>query len=259
MVGNDCGKKKGSGEEGEGQAAFAARGLGGSALRGDQLGCAAGSGAASSGSYLGRQLAAAVGAGDQLVAALVLGDEARLHAEVDRLRVVGDDRHRRLLRHHRVAVGQRHADLLEPEQAPDLLVLGLVRAGGVAPGVAAALVGLDPEPAAHLECSHSARPSADCTPRPWMKSCSANSPSALELVDQLGHLGADRDALEGDDVALARVERPVEVGEADPVVLRLAREDEALELALGVLGVEDDQLVAIGVAGEVPSRARGWR
>src|SRR4051794_30388050 len=40
-----------------------------------------------------------VGAGDQLVArlAVALGQEARLHAEVDRLRVVGDDRDRRLL------------------------------------------------------------------------------------------------------------------------------------------------------------------
>ena len=39
---------------------------------------------------------------------------------------------------------------VEAEQAPDLLVLGLVRAGRVAPRVAAALVGLDPELAADL-------------------------------------------------------------------------------------------------------------
>ena len=74
---------------------------------------------------------------------------------------------------------------------------------------------------------------------------------ALQPLDQLGHLGPDRDALQGDDVALAGVERAEEVGQADPVVLGLAREDEPLELALGILGVEDDQLVAVGVAGEV--------
>ena len=81
---------------------------------------------------------------------LLLGDEARLHAEVDGLRVVGDDRHRRLLGLDRVAVGEGHADLLEAEQAPDLLVLGLVRAGGIAPRVAATLVGVDAELAADL-------------------------------------------------------------------------------------------------------------
>src|SRR5207344_971412 len=66
-----------------------------------------------------------------------------------------------------------------------------------------------------------------------------------------GHLRPDGDALQGDDVAFAALERPEEVGEADPVVLGLAREDQPLELALGVLGVEDDQLVARRVAGEV--------
>src|SRR3954449_12043060 len=43
---------------------------------------------------LGRQLATAVGAGDQLVRRLLLRDEAGLHPEVDRLWVVGNDRHR---------------------------------------------------------------------------------------------------------------------------------------------------------------------
>ena len=69
---------------------------------------------------------------------------------------------------------------------------------------------------------------------------------ALEARDQLGHLGADGDALEGHDVAFTGVERAEEVGQADTVVLGLAREGEALELALGVLRVEDDQLVALG-------------
>src|SRR2546423_2693097 len=50
-----------------------------------------------------RQLAAAFGSGNQLVRDRLLGDEARLHAEVDGLRMVGDDRQRRLLRLDRVA------------------------------------------------------------------------------------------------------------------------------------------------------------
>src|SRR5215218_6671528 len=94
---------------------------------------------------LGRHLAPALGPGYHLVRRLVLRDEAGLHPEVDGLRMVGDDRHRRLLRHYRVAAGERHPDLFEVEQAPDLLVLGLVGAGRVAPGVAAALVELDLE------------------------------------------------------------------------------------------------------------------
>ena len=40
-------------------------------------------------------------------------------------------------------------DVLEAEQAPDLLVLGLVGAGRVAPGVAATLVEVDLQLAAH--------------------------------------------------------------------------------------------------------------
>src|ERR1700751_283952 len=55
-------------------------------------------------------LTAPLGAGDQFVGRLVLGDEAGLHAEVARLWVVGDYRHRRLLWHHGVAVGEGHAD-----------------------------------------------------------------------------------------------------------------------------------------------------
>src|SRR5215208_567987 len=103
--------------------------------------------AALSGDLVGRlrQLAAALRTGDQLVRRLLLRHEARLHSEVDRLRVMGDDRHGGLLGRHRVAVRERHADALEAEQAPDLLVLGLVRAGRVAPGVAAALVEVDAE------------------------------------------------------------------------------------------------------------------
>src|SRR4029078_1850058 len=66
-----------------------------------------------------------LGAGDDLVGGLLVGlrQEAGLHAEVDGLRVVGDDRHRRLLGLDRVAAGQAQADLRRIEQAKELLVL----------------------------------------------------------------------------------------------------------------------------------------
>ena len=84
-----------------------------------------------------------------------------------------------------------------------------------------------------------------------MNSCSANSPSRSSSADPLGHLRPHGDRLKGYDIPLATVERAVEVGEADPVVARLAREDEPLDLALVIVGVEDHQFVAVGVAWEV--------
>ena len=69
---------------------------------------------------------------------------------------------------------------------------------------------------------------------------------ALQPADQLGHLGPDGHGLQRHHVDLAAVQRPVEVGQADAVVLGLAREDEPLELALaGRLGIPHDQLVAV--------------
>ena len=79
----------------------------------------------------------------------------------------------------------------------------------------------------------------------------------LELRHELGDLVAGRDRLQRDDVELPALLGAVEVGQADAVVLGLAREDEALEHRLAVLGVEHDDLVALAVAGEVAQeRAR---
>ena len=88
---------------------------------------------------LGQPRRVALGAGDQFVGRLLvaLGQEARLHPEVHRLRVVGDDRQRRLLGLDGVAAGQPQADRRRVEQAEDLLVLGLLGAGGVAPASSA--------------------------------------------------------------------------------------------------------------------------
>src|SRR3954451_13346753 len=92
--------------------------------------------------------ATALGARDQFIRCLVLGDKSRFHTEIDGLGMVGDDRHGRLLGKYRVAVREGHANLLEVQQAPNLLVLGLVRAGWVPPRVTPALVEPDAELAA---------------------------------------------------------------------------------------------------------------
>src|SRR3954454_5497890 len=106
-----------------------------------------------------------VGAGDQLVArlAVILGQEAGLHAEVDRLRVVGDDRDRRLLGLDGVAAAQPQPDRGCVEQPEDLLVLVPPRARRGAPRVAPALARVGTEvlapgrvqPLSHaLRCLH---------------------------------------------------------------------------------------------------------
>ncbi len=73
----------------------------------------------------------------------------------------------------------------------------------------------------------------------------------LERLDPLRDLRADGDALERNDVALAGVDRAVEVGKADAVVLGLAREGEPLDLRVVILRVEDHEVVAVRVAREV--------
>ncbi len=133
-------------------------------------------------------------------------------------------------------------------------MLGLVGAGGIAPGVAPSLVGLDAQIAPHLRVEPLGEPFRRLDTQAVDVQLLGELAVGFELLDQLGHLGADCHALEGDDVALAGteiVQRPEEVGEADPVVLWLAREDQPLQLTLRILSVEDDQLVPVGGAGEV--------
>src|SRR5579875_3639048 len=74
---------------------------------------------------LGKARWVARGAGDQLVGGLALAarQRARPHPEVHRLRVVGDDRKRRLLGLDGVAAREAQADARRIEQAKDLLVL----------------------------------------------------------------------------------------------------------------------------------------
>ena len=81
-----------------------------------------------------------------------------------------------------------------------------------------------PEPAAHLGVQPLGQALGGLHAQPVGEQLLGELAVGLELRHQLGHLGADRHALERHDVALAGVERPEEVGQADAVVLGLARE-----------------------------------
>ncbi len=85
----------------------------------------------------------------------------------------------------------------------------------------------------------------------------------LELGHEFGDFVADGDGLHGDHVEFGGrravgVCGPEEVGGRHAVALLLARRrDEARELGGAVFGVEDDDVVAVGVAGEeADERAR---
>ena len=170
---------------------------------------------------------------------------------------MGDDRQRGLLGLDRVAAGQRQADARRVEQAEDLLVLGLVRAGRVAPRVAPALAGIDPQLAAHLGVQPFGHALGHLHAQAVHVELLGELALLLEASHQVRDLAAGGDGLDRDHVALAAVQRAVEVGQADAVVRGLAREDQPLQLALAVLGVEHDQLVALGRDREVAQqRAR---
>src|SRR5207302_632792 len=80
----------------------------------------------------------------------------------------------------------------------------------------------------------------------------------LEASHQLGDLLAGRDGLKSYDIDIARTHRAVEVRQADPIVARLARKDEPLQLGLARrIRIPHDQLVAVGVAREVAEQ-RSW-
>src|SRR3954464_11597162 len=159
------------------------------------------------------------GAGDELVArlAVALGQEARLHAEVDGLRVVGDDRDRRLLRLDRVAAAEPQADRRRVEEPEDLLVLGLLRARRVAPRVAPALLGADAQPPADLRVQPLRHALGGLHAEAVGEQLLGELAVGLELGHELCDLVAGRDRLQRDDVQLAAVLRAEEVREADAV------------------------------------------
>src|SRR5688572_2099927 len=75
----------------------------------------------------------AIGVLDEIVGRRDVAQPAGLHAEVLGLRVVGDDRDRRLLGIERVAAAEAQADRRGVDEAEELLVLGLLGHRGVAP------------------------------------------------------------------------------------------------------------------------------
>ena len=127
----------------------------------------------------------------------------------------------------------------------------------VAPRVAAALADVDPEVVAHAPVQPLGQALGGLHAEAVDEELLGELALGLELGHQLGDLVADGDGLQRDDVELAGVLRAVEVGQAEAVALGLARAGEALEHRLAVLGVEHDDVVALGVAGEVAEqRAR---
>ncbi len=131
-------------------------------------------------------------------------------------------------------------------------MLGLVRAGRVAPRIAPTLGRADAEVGANLLVEPLGQPFGSLDAEPVGEELLGELAVLFELVHQVGDLGADGHALERDHVTHAvATERPVEVGQADPVVLRLPGEDEPVDLLVRVFRIEDDQFVAVGVAGEV--------
>ena len=87
-------------------------------------------------------------------------------------------------------------------------MLGLVRAGGVAPRVAAALVEVDAEAAADLGVEPLGEPLGGLDAEPVDEELLGELAVGLELLDPLGHLGADGHALQRDDVPF----RPGRIG-----------------------------------------------
>ena len=109
-------------------------------------------------------------------------------------------------------------------------MLGLLGARRVAPGVAPALAAPDAELAAHLRVQPLGQALGRLHAEPVDEELLGELALGLEARHQLGDLVAGGHRLQRDDVELVAVPRAEEVGQADAVVLRLAREDEALEL-----------------------------
>src|SRR4051794_8419663 len=99
--------------------------------------------------------------------------------------MVSDDRHRRLLGQHREAIREGHADFLEVEQSPDLLMLRLVRACGVAPRVAAPLVAGEAELAASFGVQPLGEPLGRLHPEAVNEELFSELALVLEALDEL--------------------------------------------------------------------------
>ena len=140
-------------------------------------------------------------------------------------------------------------------------MLALLGHRRVAPGVAPALGGVDPEHRARLVVQPLGQALGGLHAEAVHEQLLGEFAFGLQARHQLGHLAADRDRLHRDHVELRRRaavdSRAEEVGEADPLAGGLARADEARQLALAVLGVEHDDLVPYRVAGEEAEQRAG--
>src|SRR3954465_5939855 len=196
-------------------------------------------------------------------AAAVTGAEKSSGVEVLGFRVVHDDRVCRLLRYQLERLRQSHADPLRVPQLDNLGAVLEVRTGGITEGVARPAVTLMCEQVGELRrvLGREAELFTDALVPVLRERFGELHGQAVQLqvvtvgvaseqfCSDLRHLGADRHQLERDDVYLAGLFGPEEVGQAQETVASLPREGEAHPLRPVV--VQHDQVVALGHAGEV--------
>src|SRR3954471_10832343 len=196
-------------------------------------------------------------------AAAVTGAEKSSGVEVLGFRVMHDDRVRRLLRDELERLRQRHADPLRVQQLDNLGAVLEVRTGRITEGVARPAVTLMCEQVGELRrvLGREAELFTDALVpvlrerfgelhgQPVQLQVVTVGVASEQFCSDLGHLGADSNQLERDDIYLAGLFGPEEVGQAQEAVASLPREGEAHPLRPVV--VQHDQVVALGHAREV--------
>ena len=145
-----------------------------------------------------------LGAGDELVVGLALGagERARLHPEIDRLGVMGDDGQGRLLGLDGEAPGQAQADRRRVEQVKHLGQLGLLRARRIAPRVAATLGRGDAEIGTDAGVQPLGHALGGLNAETVYEQLLGKLPLGLQRGHQLGDLLAGGDRLQRDHVGL---------------------------------------------------------
>src|SRR3954452_23068079 len=196
-------------------------------------------------------------------AAAVTGAEKSSGVEVLGFRVVHDDCVCRLLRYQLERLRQSHADPLRVQQLDNLGAVLEVRTGRITEGVARPAVTLMCEQVGELRrvLGRESEVFTDALVPVLRERFGELHGQAVQvqvvtvgvaseqLCSDLAHLGADSHQLERDDVYLAGLFGPEEVGQAQETVASLPREGEADPLRPVV--VQHDQVVALGHAREV--------
>ena len=175
-----------------------------------------------------------------------------------------DDRARGLLGFELELLGQHHADPLDLEEVDELLLVLEVRTRGVAPRVPRAAVLLAEESRERRSVFGGESPLLADTPVPQLgegfghldREAVAEQVLLVPVLgEQLlltrGGIGADGRDVERGVVCVTGFDRSEEVRDAEESVLLLAREVEPAAFGATVVVGPDDQVIALGVDGEV--------